>query len=103
MTPNEGGVGKISPEVLAERMTSLAQAMEKLEDKISNKLVTKDQLNLQISAAMQVLHKDIIDPMQKKIAANEIKANWALRFVIVTLSSVGLAVLGAVLKTNLGI
>lgn len=101
MQEKEGG--KISHEVLAERMTSLANAMESLERKIEDKLVTKDQLNLQIAASMQELHRTIIDPMQKKIASNEIKSNWSLRFVIVTLSSIALTVLAAVLKTNLGI
>lgn len=74
-----------------------------VDKKIDEHLVTKDQLKLHVAEEFAKLDKDVLEPMKAQIQDNSVKANWAMRFVIVTLSTISLAVLGAILKTNLHI
>lgn len=93
---------EVSLAVVLERVNSVKELVLATNRKIDDHLVTKDQLKLHVSEERIDFHKNVIDPMQRQIDATEIKANWAMRFVTIVLSAVGLAVLGAVLgKLNL--
>ena len=89
--------------VVMKELSYIKDMVMGVDRKIENHLVTKDQLKLHVSEVMGNFHRSTIDPMQKKIESNEIKANWALRAIFFVLSVTGLAVLGAILKTSLNI
>jgi hypothetical protein len=84
-------------------MRNIKESVEKIDQKIDDHLVTKDQMKLHTTEQFAHLHQHVLDPMQSKLDAADTKATWALRFVIGVMTAICMGVLGAVLKNSINI